>query len=402
MTVGAQAQNPARPSKWKMQKATDNSFEILFERDRTHIGATECGEAYVEAPKCEGLTEGDCWIFHFPVEKLPAGGHLEFDFLLGSKPGSPRYFALEYLDGGEWKYKDTVKCLGVDNEPADIIQTIRFSHDVTGEALVRLRAVGGERCDGTPLDVESAADSHLKLMPYGCIGGYSEFPAGAPKDTVRVGYLGNSFTYVNAAEYILKHLAWYEGHFLDMNVNTYPGATFKYHISLDGSLDVLAEGGYDWFLLQDQSTQAARYGRDSTELIMEYTKSMSHLIRHFSPKVKILLEQTWAFKQDDYGSFGSYEYFDQCSTVGAGKLSKAISATVSPIAKAFAIVRDERPDIEIYSTDDHHPAAYGAYLKACVNYLIMFGQPFTSDKANFALDPATCAYLKNVAERTVL
>jgi len=200
----------------------------------------------------------------------------------------------------------------------------------------------------------------------------------------------------------LKELAWNEGHYLDMHVSTYPGAYFRTHLGLEGSMDVITEGSYDWFILQDQSFQSATYGRDSTAAIMDFTKSLSKVIRYFAPDTKMLLERTWAFSNYDYAGFGNYEDFDKYSGIGAEKLAKAAGAEVSPIAEAFAIVRAERPDIEIYSTDFHHPAAYGAYLKACCNYLCIFGMPFTSDKANFALDPDTCAYLRKVAERCCL
>lgn len=389
------------PSKWKMSKASKNSFELLWEADRSHIAATECGEGYIDAPKCEGMKDGDTWTFHFPVKDLKAGTYFEFDIMLGSQPASPKRFALEYLDGKRWKSAGTVKCFGISNEPATVIRTIRLEKALKeGEVLVRLRVLGNEVCKG---DAGSDADSQVKLMPYGYIGAYARFAGNvAPLDTTKVGYLGNSFTFVNCGDFILKELAWNEGHYLDMYVSTYPGASFRSHLALEGSMDVIAEGGYDWVILQDQSQQAVKYGRDSLKNIMDYTKTISSVIRYFSPETKILYEQTWAYSQDNYGGFGSFGAFDRYSDIGAAKLSAAVSAQVSPIARAFEIVRRERPDIEIYSSDNHHPAAYGAYLKACCNYLCIFGEAFKSADANFALDPDTCAYLRKVAERCCL
>lgn len=381
------------PSKWKLTKYSHTSFEELQEANSSRISATECGEGYIEAPVREGMKNGDCWIFHFPVQNLKAKTYFEFDIELGVRQDRPQYFAIEYKDGKDWKLKETVKCVGGQSEPRTVIETILLEKPIRkGEVMVRVRAIGDEN-----------PDTWNKLMPYGYIGGYANvLGTKAPSDTVRVGYLGNSFTFVNAADFILKEIAWNEGHYLDMNVNTYPGAYFRSHLGLTGSLDVISGGGYDWFILQDQSTQAAKYGRDSTAGIMDYAKTISKVIRYFSPDTRIVLEQTWAFSKDNYGSFGSFEFFDECSSRGAGKIAAAIDAKVSPIAAAFAIVREERPDIEIYSTDFHHPAAYGAYLKACVNYLVIFGTAFSSENANFALDPQICSYLRKVAERVVL
>lgn len=408
--VPATAQAQGFPSKWKLTKSNHTSFEQLWEADSSHIKATECGQGWLDAPKCEKMSNGDCWVFHFPVDApvqtkgknkgfALADNYFEFDLMLGSQPASPTWFALEYLDGDKWVTKDMVKCIGGTNEPTAIIETFKLAKGVrNGEVLVRLRVF-----DDTPCRDASSPKTAMRMMPYGYIAGYANHLGTAvPKDTTRIGYLGNSFTFVNSADFILKELAWNEGHYLDMNVSTYPGAYFRSHLGLPGSMDVITEGGYDWFFLQDQSTQAAKFGRDSTVETSNFTKAIAKVIRYFSPETDIILEQTWAFSKNNFNGFGSYAAFDSCSTVGAARLAKAADAKVSPIAQAFAIVRLERPDIVIYSTDDHHPGAYGAYLKACVNHLTIFGTPFTSDKANYAMDPEACAYLREVAQRVVL
>lgn len=361
-----------------------------------------------------GLKAGECWNFTLPVKDVEAGSYVEFDLVVGSEPDSPKYFMVEYLDGRQWKptegrvypvpenpkLKYNVKCTGIPNQTFTVLQTFRLKKAIKeGELKMRLRVIGDYSCSGGKLS-DGGSRNMVRMMPYGYIGGYARvLGTQTPVDTLRVGWLGNSFTFVNAADFILKELAFYEGHYLDMHVNYYPGAYFRSHILMPASLDVLSEGGYDWFILQDQSTQAARYGRDEDRLIIDYASSVASLIRYFSPECKIAYEQTWAFSMNDYSGFGGFEYFDKCSSKGAKAISEKIEAAVSPIAKAFAVVRSERPDIEIYSTDFHHPAAYGAYLKACCDYLVIFGEPFTSDKADFALDSKICAYLRQVAQK---
>lgn len=43
-----------------------------------------------------------------------------------------------------------------------------------------------------------------------------------------------------------------------------------------------------------------------------------------------------------------------------------------------------------------------AYLKACVNYLVLFGERFGADPADCGLNPDKAAYLRSVAEQIVL
>ena len=416
--------------KWIFMKSKAAKFEQLWVNEHK-VPALDGGDAYITAessnpsavykiasesmPCVEGMRQGDSWTFHIPVQKFK-GGYIEVDLVLGTKPSAPKYFIVEYLDGKEWKISGcdlhpvpenptlsyNVKCTGDNNYHCSIIQTLLFTKPVRkGELLVRLKAVGDYACNGGST-LAPDQETGVRILTYGYIGAYSRFAGTqAPRDTAKVCWLGNSFTFVNAADFILKELAFNEGHYLDLRIGTYPGARFRSHLSFTKSLDRITEGGYDYVILQDQSTQAARYGRDKQQDVMDYTKTIGDVIRYFSPGTKIIYEKTWAFSQDNYGSFGSYEFFDSCATAGAYELAAKIKADVSPIADAFAIVRAERPDIVIYSTDDHHPANYGAYLKSCVNYLMIFGTPFTA-KSDFALDPQICEYLRNVAQRVVL
>lgn len=424
------------PSKWKVTRTSAKNYCESWTGPKHMVPATECGTAYLtvlrkdggndaglrysiykeQMPRVEGLTEGNCMMIVIPAGKGKIGPYVEMDLMLGSRPDSPKYFLVEYFDKGEWKVSQAalrtakedpsirynVKCSGRDNEPANVLQTIRFSKPVKGDVKIRLRVVGNISCSGKPLSGD-APDSGVRMLSYGYIGGYvADFGAWIPKDTLKVGWVGNSFTFVNAADFILKNLAWNEGHYLDFRISVYPGARFRNHLILGNSLDVVTEGGYDYVILQDQSQQAARYGRDSTATIKEHTQTLSSVFRYFSPDCKFIYEQTWAFEKDEYGGFGSFEEFDKCADKGAEALAKLILGEVSPIAQAFAVVRAERPDINLYSTDYHHPADFGAYLKACVNYLVMFKTPFGDNPADFALNPEVTAYLRSVAERVVL
>ena len=79
---------------------------------------------------------------------------------------------------------------------------------------------------------------------------------------------------------------------------------------------------------------------------------------------------------------------------------------LSPIGKAFAKARNDYGFTDAYNyllyTDNYHPQRYGAYLKACVNYLILFGEPFGPAPADCDVPPADAAKLRAAAEAIVL
>ena len=79
-------------------------------------------------------------------------------------------------------------------------------------------------------------------------------------------------------------------------------------------------------------------------------------------------------------------------------MAKAAGTWISPIGEAFRIVREGSSGINLYHTDNKHQSVYGAYLKACVNYLVLYGTAFGSAPATAASRhrrPPTCAASPN-------
>ena len=74
---------------------------------------------------------------------------------------------------------------------------------------------------------------------------------------------------------------------------------------------------------------------------------------------------------------------------------------MSPIRDAFRLANIERPDILLFADDGYHQSIYGSYLKSCVNYLVLFGEPFGDNPSDCGIDPKKAAVLRNIAETVV-
>ena len=83
-------------------------------------------------------------------------------------------------------------------------------------------------------------------------------------------------------------------------------------------------------------------------------------------------------------------------------MASEASVNYTLLGEAWRKVRTERPSLEMYHTDLHHPSYAGSYLKACVNYLTLSGKKFGADPCDCLLDAETAAYLRGVAEAVVL
>lgn len=224
------------------------------------------------------------------------------------------------------------------------------------------------------------------------------------QDTLRVLCIGNSFTYVDSAHLKLRDLALSQGHYIDMNGQLQGGYTFHRHLRRDATLSAMVYYRFDHVFLQDQSQTPAIYAQSPrrNHYIADDARELADRIRMYSPKATIWLEQTWAYDQGNYGGFGSWQQFDELLRRGTKQMAHRAHARVSPIGEAFRICRAEHPEIDLYDADRKHQNAYGSYLKACVNYLLLYGEPFHGEPANCQLNSEACAVLRSLAERVVL
>lgn len=237
---------------------------------------------------------------------------------------------------------------------------------------------------------------------------FGVWAAAQVKDTTSVLLIGNSFTYYGNSHEKIAQIALSQGHKLNVRAEYVGGYTYARHLRRDATIKAIEIASpakqYAYAFLQNQSQLHARYGADPSRFkyVLEDAKELVGRIRQYSPDAEIYLEQTWSFRKDNYGDFGSYEYFDQLLEKGTRLLAKKTRSKCSPIGEAFAISRAECPEVNLYHKDGKHQGEYGAYLKACVNYLLIFREPFTEGASSCGLDEKSCAKLRSIAERVVL
>jgi hypothetical protein len=363
-------------------------------------------EILADKPIAGPFKPGDCFIFNVQADGVRKGSYVDFNTTFSIEDGAPMDWIVEVLDEGTWKPGEVFRCYGPVEGKAhrytSVHQTFRLEDPAKDFISVRLRALDGFVRPSKGGEKEGGAcfigSSYLGVQ-------VSDFGTTPPKDTLKVLCIGNSFTYYLGCPAILKEIAWKEGHYVDMASSLKGGWSMGQHLSLETTNDLVAEGGYDYVFLQDQSQAAARVGKDRKKYdnLIRNIAAMAAKVRTNSEDCKAVVEYTWAYAKNDYGSFGSLEAFDKYGKKGARIMAKAVgNAEVSPIAEAFAIVRKERPDINLYHTDNHHQSLYGSYLKSCVNYLVIFGEPFGDSPSDYLVEPEIAAYLRSVAEKTVL
>lgn len=438
VAITQEAAGPAFPSQWIFSASTVGQYNTSWSASNM-LPSTSGSSGYISVvrgdanagreftrtvssykPTVSTMVEGDYWLYTLPVKRLEAGTAVEFDATMASEANSPKYFIVEYLDGGVWKSVEedlltapedpsiryTYKCSGVASgtnyQHASIMQTIRFAAPVEGAVQIRCRAVGRYTCAGGTQSISASSSASL-LPPYGFSGSYVQnLGTAVPGDTKKVLCLGNSFSYYSNPAWMLKEIAWNEGHYLNVKGHFKGSQNFGQQLGLSFSTDAIDIGGYDYAFIQDQSQTPATYGRDGTASIAANCTALADKIRAKSASCQVILEQTWTFSASSYGGFTDFATFESYNAAGARAMAEAAGTWVSPIGVAFRIVREGTSGINLYHTDNKHQSVYGAYLKACVNYLVLYGEVFGSSPADCGIEPSKAAYLRSVAEQVVL
>lgn len=354
-------------------------------------------------------------LFSIPVGYIPKGGVVDFNVSVNTSPECSKYYVTEFRAGKTWYPGDIFMASGNGEHPSVVMQTFRMPEGIKDMLEIRFRPTGREKADTS---AREGLRPRMELRSKGYVGEYVQyFGEDLPKDTLNVLCIGNSFTYFSSAPSFLKEIAWNEGHFIRVKASLKGGQTFGQHMGLPLSRYAMSVGKFDYAFLQDQSQAAANFAKDSASFSYvnaDFQRVVTNVVAR-SPKCHLVLEDTWAYEASDFSGFGSMDEFDRLMADGTSRLVRNAELAfpgntfeVSPIAQAFKMVRDGDSGIELYTDDSKHQSIYGSYLKACVNYLMIFGSRFQSVPSPDSKTSVDCGlphdkaeYLRHVAEQVM-
>lgn len=196
----------------------------------------------------------------------------------------------------------------------------------------------------------------------------------APRDTLDVLFVGNSYVYFNDLPAMVEAIAAArDGPVVRAVAHTHGGMTLRRHLE-DGHLPALLSGvpedGGDWdvVVLQEQSALGAPYDPDvgvlsSPEAFYGAARDLAKMIR--ADGATPALYMTWAkeaFPEQSQPLSQAYR------SIGA-----ELDATVAPVGEAWAEVHRVRPGFGLHVADGSHPNPAGSYLAACVIYAALTG-----------------------------
>lgn len=225
-------------------------------------------------------------------------------------------------------------------------------------------------------------------------------------------FLGNSHTYFNDLPGLVRQLAEAGGDTLLVQSSTPGGCTLGYppnaHLVNELSLDLIASGGWDYIVLQEQSQiPVIPYIRDN--YMYPGATTLDSLNHAATPCCLTTFFMTWGWRDGGQHTIGGYsspdfpDYHEMQDSVRTAYLHIAglLNAPVAPAGVAWQNAIREGYPLSLFNADGYHPSPSGSYLAACVFYAALFqesplGLPFFGDIAE-----ENASWLQAVGDSTV-
>jgi hypothetical protein len=165
-------------------------------------------------------------------------------------------------------------------------------------------------------------------------------------------FIGNSFTQRNNLPALLAELAAARSLLVKHELISVGGASLRTHWNAGRATKAIATGGFDYVVLQEQST-----------LPVKNAQRMAENVRLFDDTIKragskTVLYMTWARQ--------NAPETQQAIADAYNSIGKELEAIVVPVGLAWRdyLSRHDKP--VLYDRDQSHPTLAGSYLAACV------------------------------------
>lgn len=207
----------------------------------------------------------------------------------------------------------------------------------------------------------------------------------AQPDTTRVLFLGNSYTHFNDLPGVLTELAGSLGHVVETAQNAPGGYSLQGHAANATSLDLIAQGGWDFVVLQEQSQKPAFPLPQVEADFFPAATALVEAIRAADPCAIPLFYMTWGRENGDAANCASwppvctYEGMQDLLTERYLMAADMNDAWCAPVGVAW---RDLflNTGLDLFNADGSHPSPSGTFVAASTMFAAMFGEnPLASD-----------------------
>lgn len=182
----------------------------------------------------------------------------------------------------------------------------------------------------------------------------------SPEHTIKVLFIGNSYTYENNLPSLITGLAATapKPKSLETKMVAVGGATLKKHWENRTALEVLKQGSWDYVVLQEQSMLPIVNPQE----MYKYARLFDAEIKKIGAETVFFL--TWARQNLPENQKNLTDAYIS--------IAKELNAIVAPVGISWQTALKQYPDMILHDRDRSHPNLEGSYLAACVFYATFY------------------------------
>jgi hypothetical protein len=230
------------------------------------------------------------------------------------------------------------------------------------------------------------------------------------QDTIKVLFIGNSFTYFENMPDLFHNIADSAGYKVKTQMYAPGGVSVgdtaqgtMAHMNNPLVYDNIRSDKWDYVVLQDnQGRFVLDYGKfPSSSLVIKGHFQIRDSVIKNNPCAKMIWFSGWG-PQNGYPPYGNsgIELIERI-TANYHFLNDTARQIIAPIGSAWKKIIQSNPGINLWSGDSTHPSLQGAYLTANVIYATIFRDDPMYSSASAGLSVSTNNLFKQTAWQTV-
>jgi hypothetical protein len=208
-------------------------------------------------------------------------------------------------------------------------------------------------------------------------------------DTVRILFIGNSYTYFNDLPEMLRVLAAGGSRAVEVQLGSIVegGATLERHWN-PATTKRIRDGAWDYVVLQEQSLRPI----ESRGRFVTYGERLVREIE--AARARPILYLTWSRMSHPDDQLRLNDAYTGLAT--------RTGALIVPVGPAWQALAKDGVRSELYAEDGSHPSLLGSFVAACTFYRVLFGEfPSEASGAAYGIEARTLRQVRVAVESAV-
>lgn len=236
---------------------------------------------------------------------------------------------------------------------------------------------------------------------------FAAMPFVVAAKTYRVLFIGNSYTTVNNLPQLVQQVAAAAGDTLITDSNAPGGFTFQGHCTDVTTLGKIAQGTWDFVVLQEQSQRPAFPDAQVAVEVFPFARKLDSMIKAQNACAQTLFYMTWGRKNGDaanctnFPPLCTYAGMDSLLRLRYRQMADSNNALLSPVGAVWRYIRANYPLLELYQADESHPSAAGSYAAALCFYTVITRKNPLALTFSSTVAPADAANIRTAVKAVV-